>query len=307
MCTAEIRWLIRLAPVIFFHCSCYFVSLSPVLGAVASEVRTEASDRLAERLIPLFFKDVLTGFLPRRKRLAFLPLIAADETLAAPGTRTLLASKPQSRPACQTRAALRSNTDEAGSSFYPNSLKCVFVVVSLQLSGPRWWSGRRWTSATTSMETPSNRSSSASSRLRSVGKKRLSSRCFQHGSECSFLSLQMFKGPDQDIEAIYTAPSSAVCGASLQANGKEYLITGGSSPHARSSPPRPLSLPTLGPHPLVSCLSPPLNLLVPLQANWRPTARCTSPCVTSSSPGSPPAPPRRRAWLSATKWAANAR
>lgn len=57
----------------------------------------------------------------------------------------------------------------------------------------------------------------------------------------------MFKGPDQDIEAIYTAPSSAVCGASLQANGKEYLITGGSSPHARSSPPRQLSLPTSQP------------------------------------------------------------
>lgn len=43
----------------------------------------------------------------------------------------------------------------------------------------------------------------------------------------------MFKGPDQDIDAIYTAPSSAVCGVSLQANGKEYLITGGSPPLPR--------------------------------------------------------------------------
>lgn len=62
----------------------------------------EASGRLAEsprrtggKLEFLFLKDLLTGFLPRRKRLAFLPLIAADETLAAAGTRTLLASKPQ--------------------------------------------------------------------------------------------------------------------------------------------------------------------------------------------------------------------
>lgn len=67
---------------------------------------SEASDRLRPtggKLKFLFFKDWLTGFLPLRKRLAFLPLIAADETLAAPGTRTLLASKPQPRPACQTQ------------------------------------------------------------------------------------------------------------------------------------------------------------------------------------------------------------
>lgn len=37
---------------------------------------------------------------------------------------------------------------------------------------------------------------------------------------------QMFKGPSQDIDAIYTAPSSAVCGVSLETNGVEYLITG---------------------------------------------------------------------------------
>lgn len=36
----------------------------------------------------------------------------------------------------------------------------------------------------------------------------------------------MFKGPEQVIDAIYTAPSSAVCGVSLETNGKEYLITG---------------------------------------------------------------------------------
>lgn len=37
----------------------------------------------------------------------------------------------------------------------------------------------------------------------------------------------MFKGPDQDIEFIYTAPSSAVCGVSLDIGGKkEYLIAG---------------------------------------------------------------------------------
>lgn len=43
----------------------------------------------------------------------------------------------------------------------------------------------------------------------------------------SFSSFQMFKGPDKDIEFIYTAPSSAVCGVSLDIGGKkEYLIAG---------------------------------------------------------------------------------
>lgn len=37
----------------------------------------------------------------------------------------------------------------------------------------------------------------------------------------------MFKGPDQDIEAVLTAPVSAVCGVTLDAGGKkEYLISG---------------------------------------------------------------------------------
>ncbi|NXL59508.1 TIMP2 inhibitor, partial [Chordeiles acutipennis] len=41
------------------------------------------------------------------------------------------------------------------------------------------------------------------------------------------LFLQMFKGPDQDIEFIYTAPSTAVCGRLLDTGGKkEYLIAG---------------------------------------------------------------------------------
>ncbi|XP_042639461.1 metalloproteinase inhibitor 2 [Orycteropus afer afer] len=39
--------------------------------------------------------------------------------------------------------------------------------------------------------------------------------------------IKMFKGPDQDIELISTAPSSAVCGVSLDVGGKkEYLIAG---------------------------------------------------------------------------------
>lgn len=37
----------------------------------------------------------------------------------------------------------------------------------------------------------------------------------------------MFKGPNQDIEAVFTAPVSAVCGVTLDAAGKkEYLIAG---------------------------------------------------------------------------------
>ncbi|XP_023387403.1 metalloproteinase inhibitor 2 [Pteropus vampyrus] len=39
--------------------------------------------------------------------------------------------------------------------------------------------------------------------------------------------IKMFKGPDKDIEFIYTAPSSAICGVSLDVGGKkEYLIAG---------------------------------------------------------------------------------
>lgn len=44
-----------------------------------------------------------------------------------------------------------------------------------------------------------------------------------------------------------------------------------------------------------------------LQANWRPTGPCTSLCATSPSPGTTWAPPRRRVWPSAMRWAAIAR
>lgn len=39
--------------------------------------------------------------------------------------------------------------------------------------------------------------------------------------------LKMFKGPDGEIDTIFTGPSSALCGVNLESNGKqEYLITG---------------------------------------------------------------------------------
>lgn len=39
--------------------------------------------------------------------------------------------------------------------------------------------------------------------------------------------LKMFKGPSQDVDAVYTAPTSAMCGVTLETHGKnEYLITG---------------------------------------------------------------------------------
>ncbi|XP_060700844.1 metalloproteinase inhibitor 2a [Hemiscyllium ocellatum] len=39
--------------------------------------------------------------------------------------------------------------------------------------------------------------------------------------------IKMFKGPEHNIEYIFTATSSAVCGVTLETNGKkEYLITG---------------------------------------------------------------------------------
>ncbi|KAK1794021.1 hypothetical protein P4O66_010933 [Electrophorus voltai] len=39
--------------------------------------------------------------------------------------------------------------------------------------------------------------------------------------------IKMFKGPDHHIDMIFTAPSSAVCGISMETNGKkEYLISG---------------------------------------------------------------------------------
>ncbi|XP_017567472.1 metalloproteinase inhibitor 2b [Pygocentrus nattereri] len=39
--------------------------------------------------------------------------------------------------------------------------------------------------------------------------------------------MKMFKGPSQEINAIFTAPTSAVCGVTLESDGKsEYLVTG---------------------------------------------------------------------------------
>ncbi|CAM4421478.1 hypothetical protein PO909_002329 [Leuciscus waleckii] len=39
--------------------------------------------------------------------------------------------------------------------------------------------------------------------------------------------IKMFKGPEGEIETVFTGPSSALCGVSLESNGKqEYLITG---------------------------------------------------------------------------------
>lgn len=46
-------------------------------------------------------------------------------------------------------------------------------------------------------------------------------------SKCFCLNSQMFKGPSNAIDAFYTARSSAMCGVSLETDGrKEYLITG---------------------------------------------------------------------------------
>lgn len=37
----------------------------------------------------------------------------------------------------------------------------------------------------------------------------------------------MYKGPDQDIEEIFTAPVSSVCGVTFDTSGKkDYLISG---------------------------------------------------------------------------------
>lgn len=46
----------------------------------------------------------------------------------------------------------------------------------------------------------------------------------------------------------------------------------------------------------------PLSLFT-LKANWRLTGQSTSHSATSSWPGRPQVPPRRRAWLSTTPWA----
>lgn len=37
---------------------------------------------------------------------------------------------------------------------------------------------------------------------------------------------QMFKGPTENIDTVYTPRFSATCGVSLDTNGEQYLITG---------------------------------------------------------------------------------
>lgn len=39
-------------------------------------------------------------------------------------------------------------------------------------------------------------------------------------------TIKTFKGPNQNLDAIYTAPTSAVCGVTLETNSQEYLIAG---------------------------------------------------------------------------------
>jgi len=39
-------------------------------------------------------------------------------------------------------------------------------------------------------------------------------------------TIKMFKGPNQNFDVIYTAPTSAVCGVTLDTSSKEYLISG---------------------------------------------------------------------------------
>ncbi|XP_072299377.1 metalloproteinase inhibitor 2b [Eucyclogobius newberryi] len=38
--------------------------------------------------------------------------------------------------------------------------------------------------------------------------------------------VKMFKGPNQHFDVIYTAPTSTVCGVTLETTGNEYLISG---------------------------------------------------------------------------------
>lgn len=39
-------------------------------------------------------------------------------------------------------------------------------------------------------------------------------------------TIKTFKGPNQSFDMIYTAPTSAVCGVTLETNSQEYLIAG---------------------------------------------------------------------------------
>ncbi|XP_024409525.2 metalloproteinase inhibitor 2 isoform X3 [Desmodus rotundus] len=81
---------------------------------------------------------------------------------------------------------------------------------------------------------PSRDSSSGGAVIRAkvVGEKEVGSGNDIYGNpikriEYEIKQIKMFKGPDKDIEFIYTAPSSAICGVSLDVGGKkEYLIAG---------------------------------------------------------------------------------
>ncbi|KAL0964695.1 hypothetical protein UPYG_G00327700 [Umbra pygmaea] len=69
-------------------------------------------------------------------------------------------------------------------------------------------------------------------RAKVVGEKRVDTGNDIYGnpikrSQYDVKQIKMFKGPDQDIDAIFTAPSSAMCGVTLDTSGKmEYLISG---------------------------------------------------------------------------------
>lgn len=102
---------------------------------------------------------------------------------------------------------------------------------------------------------------------------------------------QMFKGPDKDIEFIYTAPSTAVCGQPLDTGGKkEYLIAG----RRRAGSAAPAAAGAAGEERPPGTRCPPRGLGAPAgtvraalcpQASQRATARCTSRCATWSPPG----------------------
>uniref|UniRef100_A0A8B9H1G5 TIMP metallopeptidase inhibitor 2b n=1 Tax=Astyanax mexicanus TaxID=7994 RepID=A0A8B9H1G5_ASTMX len=63
--------------------------------------------------------------------------------------------------------------------------------------------------------------------------------------------MKMFKGPQQEIKAIFTAPISPVCGVSLERE-KEYLITGTVTP----------------PDTIVRCASVPCAVNDPVECLW---------------------------------------
>ncbi|XP_042562780.1 metalloproteinase inhibitor 2-like [Clupea harengus] len=68
-------------------------------------------------------------------------------------------------------------------------------------------------------------------RAKVVGRKEIASGNDVYGNpikriQYDIKQIKMFKGPGQAVEAIFTAPTSAMCGVTLEADSKEYLITG---------------------------------------------------------------------------------